>query len=73
MNRISRLIFSASLFVVIVPFFAALSGCDNPQRDPAEYGKIMEDMPEVPEAKEPFKLPEVEGVDTEYIMRTRGR
>ena len=64
--------FLVSLFFVgclgSVVFF---SGCDRPEREIHHYGKIIDHLPDIPEAKEQFVIPEVEGLDLENIKRRR--
>ena len=48
-----------------------VSGCDRPEREMPYYGKISNQLPDLPEVKEPFDLPEIEGVDREELMKKR--
>jgi len=59
------------IFISCLASIVFLSGCDRPEREVSHYGKVIDDLPEIPEAKEPFDIPEVEGIDLENIMRRR--
>jgi len=62
---------------VLLPFVGCLcgvvfvSGCDRPERETPYYGKMIDQLPDIPEVKEPFDIPEIEGVDLEAIKRRR--
>ena len=59
-----------SLFVVCcLGYF--VPGCDRPTHEPAYYGKVVDQLPDIPEAKESFDLPEIEGVDRDEFMKRR--
>ncbi|MDR1957828.1 MAG: hypothetical protein LBQ54_02090 [Planctomycetaceae bacterium] len=42
--------------VLTLPFLL-MPGCDRPEAAPESYGKIVEQLPDLPEAKEPYKYP----------------
>jgi len=64
--------FLVSLFFVGCLGVVFLSGCDRPESDAANYGEIIDRLPDIPEAKELFEIPQdIEGVDVENIMRRR--
>ncbi len=56
------------LFAVLGLSVFYISGCDRPQQhSPEEFGTLVERLPDIPEARKPFELPEVEGVDTSKL------
>lgn len=38
-----------------------VGGCDHPARTPEELGTIVDHLPDLPEVKEPYQFPEIEG------------
>ncbi|MGL6225798.1 MAG: hypothetical protein ACRC10_04130 [Thermoguttaceae bacterium] len=43
-------------------------GCDRPEKDSKEYGTVLYALPDIPDAKKPFPLPDVEGVNTQALQ-----
>ena len=58
-------------FVGCLGGFAFVSGCDRPERGTSHYGTIVDRLPDLPEAKEQFDIPDIEGIDREDLMRKR--
>ena len=75
--RVSFPFFIAMRFLVSLLFAGCLgsvvflSGCDRPEREIHHYGTIIDQLPDIPEAKEPYEIPEIEGIDLEQITRRR--
>ena len=58
-------------FVGCLSGIVFLSGCDRPAHETFHYGKVIDHLPDIPEAKEQYKIPDIEGVDVENITRRR--
>jgi len=65
---IAMRLLASLLFVGCLVF---LSGCDRPEHEASYYGKVIDHLPDIPEAKEPFVIPPVEGIDVEEITKRR--
>jgi len=63
--------FVSLLFLGCLGGIVFLSGCDRPEHEVYHYGTIIDQLPDIPEAKEPFELPEIEGIDRENLLRKR--
>ena len=48
-----------------------ICGCDEPEIDPANYGKLLDNLSEVEEAKEHIPVPEIEGIDPQLLPRIK--
>jgi len=59
------------LFVGCFGSVVFFSGCDRPARETSHYGEVIDHLPDIPEAKERFEIPPVEGIDVENITRRR--
>lgn len=62
MKRVVRFVFSI-IVISAIPF--CFFGCDRPEKDPGFYGELQEHLPELPEAKASFEVPDLKdlGVD----------
>ena len=65
------------LLALFGALFLIQGGCERPDCEPQEYGTIVYTFPDIPDAKKPFPLPEIEGINTEAIQeqyeKTRNR
>ena len=64
-------LFVSLLFVCCLGSAVFLAGCDHPKQEMSHYGKIIDQLPDIPEAKERFDIPEIEGIDVENLTRRR--
>ena len=64
-------LFVLLLFVGCLGGFVFVTGCDRSEREVSHYGKIINHLPGIPEAREPFDLPDIEGIDREDLMKKR--
>jgi len=59
------------LFVGCLCGFLSLSGCDRPEHEAIYYGRVIDHLPDLPEAKESFNIPEIEGIDRDKLLNKR--
>lgn len=46
--------------VLLAALGASLSGCEEKPLDPQEYGEVLDSVPKVPGADQPYPLPKLE-------------
>ena len=64
-------LFVSLFFLSCLGSVVFLAGCDRPKQEMSHYGKIIDHIPNIPEAKEQFEIPKIEGIDVENITRRR--
>ncbi|GHT41838.1 hypothetical protein FACS189443_4130 [Planctomycetales bacterium] len=66
MKVIDRLNYKMTRYLIFLFFVgvACFTGCaDRPELMPAQYGQIVNELPNIPEANEPFPFPRLDEVD----------
>ncbi|MCL2304457.1 MAG: hypothetical protein FWC43_03850 [Planctomycetaceae bacterium] len=64
-------LFVPLLFIGCLCGVVFLAGCDRPEHEAFHYGKVIDHLPNIPEAREPFEIPDIEGIDREDLLKQR--